>query len=100
MLRAFASAILLLLFCALSAPPQDRTYKVGDRVEAFDVSWNKGAVTEIGTGKYQGYYMVKYDEFTTMRWFAPKDLRPGGPRDVPKTYPTYSIGDKVEAYDF
>ncbi len=77
-----------------------QTYKVGDRVEAYDAGWNKGAITGLGTGTYEGYYMVKYDAFSTERWFRPRDLRPGGPADAPKQYPSYKVGDRVEGYDF
>lgn len=75
-------------------------YRLGDRVEAYDAGWNKGAVTEIGSGKYEGYFLVKYDAFSTSRWFHPRDLRPGGPPDAPKTYPAYKVGEHVEGYDF
>ena len=99
MLKRLPVVLTVLLVWGLAGTAQDRTYKVGDRVEAFDVAWYKGAVTEIGTGKNHGYYMVKYDQFSTTRWFAPKDLRPGGSPDAPKSYPTYRVGDRVEAYD-
>jgi len=98
MLRRLIAGITVLLAFALCA--QDRTYSVGDRVEALDVTWYKGTVTQIGSGTYQGYYMVKYDEFNSSRWFAPKDLKPGGPPAAPKTYATFNVGDKVEAYEF
>ncbi len=86
--------------CVVIAAAQQATYKVGDRVEAFDTAWYKGAVTALGTGAYTGYYMVKYDDFSSSRYFQPKDLRPGGPSDAPKTHPAYKIGDPVEGYDF
>jgi hypothetical protein len=100
MLRNGPVIACVLLVCALAGFAQERTYKMGDRVEAHDISWDKGTVTEIGAGKQLGSYMVKYDKFATMRWFAAKDLRPGGPPDPPKIYPAYSLGDRIEAYDF
>lgn len=93
--RPVALAVSVLCLAA-----QTTTYRTGDRVEAYDAGWNKGAVTEIGSGNYQGYYLVKYDAFSTSRWFHPRDLRPGGPPDAPKVYPTYKTGEKVEGYDF
>lgn len=82
------------------AQQQKSVYQVGDRVEAYDVGWYKGVVTQVGTGNYAGYYMVKYDDFSTNRYFKPGDLRPGGPPAAPKQYPAYKIGDSVEGYDF
>lgn len=99
MLYKVLAVVTMLFASAVGGMAQDRTYKIGDRVEAHDISWDKGTVTEIGAGKDQGYYMVKYDKFTTKRWFAPKDLRPAGPPDAPKSYPTYSLGDPIEAHD-
>lgn len=99
MLNKLGTFAIVVLLCGLGGIAQDRAYQVGDRVEAHDVSWDKGVVTEIGSGKNQGHYMVKYDKFATQRWFAPKNLRPGGPPDAPKSYPAYSIGDRVEGYD-
>jgi hypothetical protein len=73
---------------------------VGDRVEAYDSGWMKGKVTQVGTGSYQGYYLVKYDEFSTERYFKPANLRPGGPPAAPVAYPAYNVGDRVEGYDY
>jgi len=100
MLDKFGAFAIVMLLCGIAGTAQDRMYRIGDRVEALDISWDKGSVTEIGTGKDQGSYLVKYDKFKTQRWFAPKNLRPGGPPDAPKSYPAYSAGDRVEAYDF
>ncbi len=72
-------ARLHVFFLALLALAQSPTYKVGDRVEAHDVGWYKGAVTIVGTGTNQGQYFVKYDDFSIGRYFSPADLRPGGP---------------------
>lgn len=85
---------------SIAATAQAQSYKVGDRVEAYAVGWNKGTVVEVGTGNYQGYFLVKYDSFSTQRYFKPSNLKPGGPPDAPKTYPAYRVGDRVEGYDF
>ena len=90
----------LLILTSLLAIAQPPAYKVGDRVEAYDVGWYKGTVTQLGTGTYQGYFMVKYDDFSTQRYFKPDNLRPGGPPSAPKVYPAYKIGDRVDGYDF
>lgn len=87
-----------LTFCVCTAAAQN--YKVGDRVDAYDVGWNPGAVTQLGSGNYQGYFLVKYDQFTTERWFKPENLRPGKAPEAPKTYPARQVGEHVEAYEF
>jgi len=97
-MRDMLRAIVILLFVVAILSGQ--SYKPGDRVEAYDAGWNKGTIAEVGSGNYQGYYLVKYDAFTTQRYFKPDSLRPGGPPDAPKTYPAYRIGDRVEGYDF
>lgn len=88
------------LLTAILVVAQTPTYRVGDRVEAYDSGWNKGAVAAVGSGNYQGYYLVKYDEFSTQRYFKPDSLRPSGPKEAPKVYPAYNIGDRVDGYDF
>jgi hypothetical protein len=90
----------LLLVIASIVAAQPPVYKVGDRVEANDVGWYKGVIVQIGSGNYQGYYLVKYDEFSSQRYFKPDSLRPAGPPEKPRTYPVYNLGDRVEGYDF
>lgn len=91
---------LLISLAGTAAMAQPQTYKVGDRVEAHDIGWYKGTIAGLGTGSNQGYYLVKYDAYSTQRYFKPADLRPGGPPDAPKSYPAYRVGDRVEGYDF
>lgn len=88
-----------LFLTAVAAVSQSASYKAGDRVEAYDIGWYKGVVTLVGTGENQGYYMVKYDDFSTQRYHKPDSLRPGGPKSAPTVYPTYKIGEIVEGYD-
>ena len=76
----------LVVFGFLTAALLAQSFKVGDRVEAYDAGWNKGTVVELGSGNYQGYFLVKYDAFTTQRWFKPVNLRPGPPPHAPKAY--------------
>lgn len=91
---------LLIAVSGMGAMAQPQSYKVGDRVEAYDFGWYKGTITEVGTGSNQGYYLVKYDAYSTARYFKPANLKPGGPPDTPKSYPAYRVGDRVEGYDF
>lgn len=56
--------------------PAGQKFEVGDAVEAWNITWYKGHVMEIGTGKqYTGDYLVRYDEFGNDQWFAAKNVR-------------------------
>jgi hypothetical protein len=50
-------------------------FKVGDRVEGWNVAWYKGAITRVGTGDRAGYYLVHHDDFATDQYYAEKNLR-------------------------
>ena len=50
-------------------------WKVGDRVEAFNVTWYKATITKIGDGSYDGYYRVRYDGFSQMQYLAASSIR-------------------------
>jgi hypothetical protein len=41
------------------------SFKVGDKVEAWNVAWYKATILEIGKGQYEGYYKVHYDNFSS-----------------------------------
>jgi len=74
----------ILLLASVLAAAQSPAYKVGDRVEALDIAWYKGAVTQIGDGNNVGYYLIKYDDFSTQRYHNAANLRPGGPPSAPE----------------
>src|SRR5947209_849733 len=42
----------------------NQTYKIGDEVQARSVEWCPARITDIGAGKYAGYYKI---EFTDVR---------------------------------
>ena len=44
--------------------PSGGSWKVGDKVEAWNVTWYKATILEIGTGQYKGYYKVRYEGFS------------------------------------
>jgi hypothetical protein len=48
-----------------SAGAQGTAWKVGDKVEAWNITWYKATVIEVGTGTYRGYYKVHYDDFSS-----------------------------------
>jgi len=53
-------------------------WKVGDRVEAFNSSWYKVTILEVGTGDHEGSYFVTYDGFNkySNNWVQGKNIRP------------------------
>ena len=63
--------------CVLPLQPRDHFVKravpfigqplFNDVVEGYDFGWLAGTVTEIGGGTNQGYYMIKYDKFSSSR---------------------------------
>lgn len=65
-------------------------WKVGDRVEAYNVSWYKVTILEVGAGDNEGRYLVAYDGFgkASNNWIRAKNIRPMTiPADLPKTGP-------------
>jgi hypothetical protein len=52
------------------------TFKVGDAVEAWNITWYKGRIVEIGTGKENtADYLVDFDDFKLHQWFKAKNVR-------------------------
>jgi hypothetical protein len=43
----------------------DSKYKIGQKVEALNVDWYKATVIGFGSGNYQGYVKVHYDDFSS-----------------------------------
>jgi hypothetical protein len=52
----------------------DRTFEVGQQVEAFDNGWYPGAVLEIGAGKHAGDFLIRFT-VSRPRWFPASRLR-------------------------
>ena len=40
-------------------------FKIGDKVDAWNVAWYKATVIEVGSGSNVGYYKVHYDDFSS-----------------------------------
>jgi hypothetical protein len=62
----------ILLFVPVLA--SDRTFHVGQPVEAFDDGWYPGAVLEIGSGKHHGDFLIRF-ALSRPRWFPASRLR-------------------------
>lgn len=57
------------------APVPAKVWHVGDKIEGWNVAWYEGVVKEIGSGKYQGHYLVKWDKYDTDQWVEAKGVR-------------------------
>ena len=84
---------------------QDR-WKVGDRIEAYNVGWYNATITQIGSGRNDGAFMVHWDNYSTDQWIAAKNIRArqGADKsptkaDVSKAAAMWKAGDKVLAYN-
>jgi len=69
---------------APSAPNPAGKYKVGDRVEGWNIAWYKGTVAKVGVEGYAGYYLIKHDEFAQDSYYKEANVRslgapPSGP---------------------
>jgi hypothetical protein len=56
-----------------------KSWKVGDKIEGWNVAWYAGTIKEIGSGTYQGHYLVKWDKYDSDQWVEAKSIR--APRD-------------------
>ncbi len=50
-------------------------WKVGDKVQAWNVAWYDAAIVEIGTGGYAGYYKVHYEGFANEQYLKADSIR-------------------------
>jgi hypothetical protein len=65
-------SILLLLGATI---PALAGFKVGDKVQAWNIDWYDGTIAEIGSGSYAGYYLVKWDKFSTPQYVKESNIR-------------------------
>jgi hypothetical protein len=77
MMRVRALVAVLMLTLSGSAVAQG-SWKVGDKVEAYNVDWYKATVIEIGTGSYNGYVRVHFDDFSSAsdQYISLRNIRP------------------------
>jgi hypothetical protein len=80
-LIARVAVLALVIFVASAA--WAASFKVGDKVEAWNVTWYPATVVKAGSGSYAGYYFVHYDSGTD-QWIRASNIRarPGSRRDV------------------
>jgi hypothetical protein len=58
----FAAGVACLCLVASSAHAAD--WKIGDKVQGYNVDWYDATIVAIGSGNYAGYYRVHYDKFS------------------------------------
>jgi hypothetical protein len=64
---------MFLLVGALTAAAQG--WKVGDKVQGWNIDWYDGTIAQVGSGNYAGYYLVKYDKFSTPQYVKAANVR-------------------------
>ena len=60
------------------APPAaGGPWKVGDKVESYNITWTEGTVIEIGSGNYAGYYRIHWDQGSNPggQWISAANVR-------------------------
>jgi hypothetical protein len=53
-----------------------QSFQVGNKVEAYNSgAWYKASIVEIGSGNYQGYYYVHYEQYSQNQWIKGSNIR-------------------------
>jgi hypothetical protein len=75
----FTTAPMTVSLVPAQAAPQSASAsrKVGDKVEARNVTWCPATIIEIGSGEYSGYYKVHYEGFSNAsdQWIKASNIR-------------------------
>jgi hypothetical protein len=72
-LCAAAAMAALLLTPQTAAAAADLA--VGDKVQAWNLDWYDATILAIGTGQYQGYYLVKWTKFSGQQYIKADNVR-------------------------
>lgn len=98
---AFISFFVLGIHEFTSAQQGGNVYKIGQKVEAWNIAWYKATILEIGSGDKSGYIKVHYDDYSSasdqylkessirIPKNAPPDNRTSGPRNGRYTIQSY-----------
>jgi hypothetical protein len=70
--RSILTLIFLLVGLTAAAA---QGWKAGDKVQAWNVDWYDGTIAEIGSGTYAGYYLVKFDRYSTPQYVKAANIR-------------------------
>ncbi len=76
MTRQFITILALCAALSLSAADAPYPCKVGDKVEGWNVAdWYKATVEEVGSGNYNGYCLLKWDDYKIHTWINAENIR-------------------------
>lgn len=103
--RYFRATEVRLQGSAPDAPKAASRYKVGDRVEGWNIAWYKGTVAKVGVEGYAGYYLIKHDEFSQDSYYKEANVRrigaspskPEAPRAATPAAPLLGAGGGLES---
>lgn len=56
-------------------PAAAGAFKVGDRVQGWNIAWYDGTVAKVGVGSYAGYYLIKHDKYSQDSYYAEANVR-------------------------
>jgi len=73
---ALGLALALLMLFGTAGTAEAKQWQVGDKVQAYNVDWYDATIVEIGTANYQGYYLVKWDNFAGQQYISAANIRP------------------------
>ena len=59
------SFLILFIHGSASAQQGADTYKIGQKVEAWNITWYRATILEVGSGDKAGYIKVHYDDFSS-----------------------------------
>lgn len=85
---------------------QQGSWRVGDKVEAYNTAWYNATIVEIGSGDYAGYYKVRFDNYASEQWLKASSIRARQGADTAPTraddaaaVSAWKPGDKVLAWN-
>ena len=84
---ALGLMLALLMVFGTAGPADAKQWQVGDKVQAYNVDWYNGTIAEVGTGSYQGYYLIKWDDFAGRQYIAEANIR-ARPGTAPSAWST------------
>lgn len=67
--------VLAIMFTLANVTCAQAGYKIGDKVQAWNLDWYDAAIAEVGSGPHAGYYLVKWDKFSTPQYIKESNIR-------------------------
>ncbi|MHB1177322.1 MAG: MBT domain-containing protein [Daejeonella sp.] len=72
---AIITFFIIFLHQFTSAQQGVEKYKIGQKVEAWNVGWYKATILEIGSGEHAGYIKVHYDDYSSDQYLKESSIR-------------------------